>query len=111
VILTSDNPRSEDPEAILEDIKKGIPAAKTGAPSSGERAETDGFRRSPQVIEVLDRREAIEKLVSIAEPGDVLFVLGKGHEDYQIIGDKKIPFDDRLVIQESLKRKTRVFFS
>lgn len=95
VILTSDNPRSEDPEMILEDIKKGV------AKGSG----------APQVFEVLDRREAIEKLVSLAEPGDVLFILGKGHEDYQIIGDKKIPFDDRLVVQECLKRKARVFNS
>lgn len=97
VILTSDNPRSEDPEAILNDIRKGVPKNLNS--------------QSPQVLEVIDRREAIEKLISIAEPGDVLFVLGKGHEDYQIIGDRKIPFDDRLVIQECLKRKTRVFFS
>lgn len=96
LILTSDNPRSEDPEAILRDIKKGVTAAKgTG----------------PEVLEILDRREAIEKIVSLAEPGDAVFVLGKGHEDYQILGEKKIPFDDRLVVQECLKRKSRVFFS
>ncbi len=95
VILTSDNPRSEDPEMILEDIKKGVPKNHGGV----------------QVLEVVDRRQAIEKLVSMAEPGDVLFILGKGHEDYQIIGDRKIPFDDRLVVQECLKRKARVFFS
>ena len=96
VILTSDNPRSEDPEAILEDIKKGIPLP----------AENPA-----QVMVVLDRHEAIEKLIALAEPGDVLFILGKGHEDYQILGEKKIPFDDRLVVQECLQRKTRVFFS
>ena len=94
VILTSDNPRSEDPEAILTDIKRGVPKG-AGA----------------QVVEVLDRHEAIEKLISLAEPGDVLFLLGKGHEDYQIIGDRKISFDDRLVVQDCLKRKTRVAFS
>lgn len=92
VVLTSDNPRSEDPEAILDDIKKGVPK------NSG----------STQIVEILDRTEAIDKIVSLAERGDVVFILGKGHEDYQIIGDKKIPFDDRLVVQDCLKRKARV---
>lgn len=92
VMLTSDNPRSEDPEAILDDIKKGIPKNL----------------RDVQVSEILDRAEAIEKIISLAEPGDAVFILGKGHEDYQIIGDRKIPFDDRLVVQEFLKRKSRV---
>ncbi len=95
VMLTSDNPRSEDPEMILEDIKKGVPK---------NMAEC-------RTMEVLDRREAIEKLISLAMPGDVVFILGKGHEDTQIIGDRKIPFDDRLVVQEILKRKDRVIFS
>lgn len=95
VVLTSDNPRSEDPESILCDIRKGFPSVNQGA----------------EIFEVLDRREAIEKIISLAEPGDAIFILGKGHEDYQIIGDKKIPFDDRLVVQEYLKRKTRVFLS
>jgi UDP-N-acetylmuramoyl-L-alanyl-D-glutamate--2,6-diaminopimelate ligase len=92
VVLTSDNPRSEDPENILEDIKKGVPK------------NSNGF----QIHEILDRKEGIEKIISMAEPGDAVFVLGKGHEDYQIIGDRKIPFDDRLVVQEALKRKSRV---
>jgi UDP-N-acetylmuramoyl-L-alanyl-D-glutamate--2,6-diaminopimelate ligase len=92
VMLTSDNPRSEDPEGILEDIKKGV--SKNS--------------RELQVLEILDRAEAIEKIISLAEPGDAIFILGKGHEDYQIIGDRKIPFDDRLVVQEFLKRKSRV---
>lgn len=92
VMLTSDNPRSEDPEAILEDIKKGVPKNL----------------RDVHVTEILDRKEAIEKIISLAEPGDAVFILGKGHEDYQIIGDRKIPFDDRLVVQESFKRKSRV---
>ncbi len=95
VVLTSDNPRSENPEMILRDIKKGIPA------------ETP----RDHVLEVIDRREAIDKLIAMAEPGDVLFVLGKGHEDYQILGERKIPFDDRLMVQDSLKRKSGVFLS
>jgi len=95
LVLTSDNPRSEDPEAILRDMKKGISRHHTGS----------------QVLEILDRREAIKKLISLAEPGDVVLVLGKGHEAYQILGERKIPFDDRQVVQECLKRKSRVFFS
>lgn len=95
-VMTTDNPRSEDPEAILKEMRKGIC-------HPGEQAL--------QVFEVLDRREAIEKTLSLAEPGDVVFILGKGHEDYQILGEKKVPFDDRLVAQECLKRAKRVFLS
>lgn len=94
LILTSDNPRSEDPLKILKDMKRGILLSE----------------HKPEIYEILDRRKAIEKALWIAEPGDVLFVLGKGHEDYQILGEKKIPFDDRAVIQECLKRKSRVLF-
>lgn len=94
VILTSDNPRSEDPESILKDMKKGI------------RAET-----RCQIVEELDRAAAIHKAVALADAGDIVLILGKGHEDYQILGDRKIPFDDRVVAREALKRKTRVFSS
>ncbi|MFA6600414.1 MAG: UDP-N-acetylmuramoyl-L-alanyl-D-glutamate--2,6-diaminopimelate ligase [Candidatus Omnitrophota bacterium] len=93
LVVTSDNPRSEDPELILEDIRRGLPSDGSG----------------PAVYEISDREEAIDKLLSLAEPGDALFVLGKGHEDYQILGERKIPFDDRLVIQKCLQRKHRVF--
>lgn len=96
VVLTSDNPRSEDPEAILGDIKKGI---------------SPEVRSKVEIYEILNREEAIIKLINLAEPGDVLFVLGKGHEDYQILGERKIPFDDRLVVRECLNRKSRVFLS
>ncbi|MFZ5801748.1 MAG: UDP-N-acetylmuramoyl-L-alanyl-D-glutamate--2,6-diaminopimelate ligase [Candidatus Omnitrophota bacterium] len=96
VIMTSDNPRSEDPEKILQDMRRGVPL------DGGHRAE---------IVEILDRREAIRFATETAKAGDVLFVLGKGHEDYQILGDVKIPFDDRFVIKECLQRKSRVFFS
>ncbi|MCM8775912.1 MAG: UDP-N-acetylmuramoyl-L-alanyl-D-glutamate--2,6-diaminopimelate ligase, partial [Candidatus Omnitrophica bacterium] len=96
VVLTSHKPRSEDPLMILEDMKQGLL-----------------LHRNPgvQVLELPDREQAIEKIIQLAEPGDVVFVLGKGHEDYQILGDRKIPFDDRLVVQECLKKKNRVFLS
>lgn len=92
-VFTSDNPRSEDPEAILKDMKKGL-------------RKMDLTHK--EVVEVLDRKEAIDKIISLARPGDLVFLLGKGHEDYQILGDTKIPFDDRVIARECLKRKTRV---
>ncbi|HOW59458.1 MAG TPA: UDP-N-acetylmuramoyl-L-alanyl-D-glutamate--2,6-diaminopimelate ligase [Candidatus Omnitrophota bacterium] len=96
VILTSDNPRSEDPEDIFRDMRKGLPHP---LPSPGS------------VFEIQDRQEAIEKAISLAKSGDVVFVLGKGHEDYQILGDGKIPFSDREVVEVALKRRSRVFLS
>lgn len=76
-VLTSDNPRTENPEDILGDMRRGL---------SGDGG--DGF-----IVE--DRREAIKKAVEIAEEDDIVLLAGKGHEDYQIIGTEKIHFDDR----------------
>jgi len=87
-IITSDNPRSEDPLAIISDIEKGI--KKTG---------TQNYQIIP------DRREAIAHALSIGEKEDTILVAGKGHEDYQIIKDKVIHFDDAEVIREILKEK------
>lgn len=89
-IITSDNPRTEVPSAIIEEILPGI--RDVAVPFDGER----GF----EVIE--DRRSAIARAVSIAKSGDLIIVAGKGHEDYQIIGDRKIHFDDREVLGELL---------
>lgn len=83
-ILTSDNPRTEEPEAILSEIEKGI------IPD-----------RSYEVIE--DRREAIRKGCLIAKSGDCVLIAGKGHENYQILGTKRIPFDDREIALEILR--------
>lgn len=83
-VLTSDNPRREDPLAILDDIRPGLAAC-------------------PQVVEEVDRRKAIAKAIALLKPGDALLVAGKGHEDYQIIGDTKYPFSDQAVIREVLK--------
>jgi len=84
-IVTSDNPRSEDPQAIVDEILPGI---------------GDAPHRS-----VLDRREAIESAVDEARRGDVVVVAGKGHEPYQIVGNEMLPFDDREVAREALARK------
>ena len=96
VILTSDNPRSEDPEAILKDMRQGLPQP---------------LRPGLGVFEFVDRAEAIEKAISLARPGDAVFVLGKGHEDYQILGGAKVSFSDREVVEAALRKKSRVFLS
>lgn len=87
-ILTSDNPRSEDPLAIISEIEKGI--KKTGIKN---------YKVLP------DREEAIEHALSLGEKGDYILVAGKGHENYQIVKDKIIPFNDSEVIRKILKRK------
>lgn len=85
-VVTSDNPRTEDPNAIIEDIVAGM----------GEG--TDHFEVVP------DRRDAIARAIAIANPGDAILIAGKGHEDYQIIGTEKHHFDDREVAAEELKK-------
>lgn len=87
-IITSDNPRSEEPMAIISDIEKGM--QKTG---------TQNYQIIP------DRREAIAQALSLGEKGDYILVAGKGHEDYQIIKDKITHFDDAEVIREILQAK------
>ena len=97
VILTSDNPRGEDPLAIIRDIEEGVRGRGMrrldGAEALGPEA---GYRVEP------DRRSAIRLGLSTAAPGDVLLVAGKGHEDYQIVGDRRLRFDDREVLREEL---------
>ena len=87
VILTSDNPRSEKAEDILGEIRKGI----------------SGSRKKTQLAVLPDRTEAIRYAVELAETGDALFIFGKGHENYQIIGNEKIPFSDQNVARHWLR--------
>ena len=89
VWLTSDNPRSEDPGAIIEEIAAGVVPPPPG-----------GHVREP------DRREAIRRALDWARPGDTVVVAGKGHETYQIIGGQVLPFDDRVVVREFLAGRT-----
>ena len=84
VILTSDNPRTEDPEAILRDME-------TGLSSSAKR----------KYITIIDRKVAIEEAVKIAKPEDIILVAGKGHEKYQDINGVKYPFDDKQILQNA----------
>jgi len=88
VFVTSDNPRTEDPEAILLDIEKGL-------------QETDYPADRYELL--ADRREAIKKAIEMASPGDVVLIAGKGHETYQIIGGVSHHFDDREEAREAIR--------
>jgi UDP-N-acetylmuramoyl-L-alanyl-D-glutamate--2,6-diaminopimelate ligase len=91
VILTSDNPRTEDPLVILQEVEVGV---------------MDALRQRPQVQyrKVADRREAITAAVREARAGDMVLIAGKGHEDYQILGKTKFHFDDREVAREAIQQ-------
>ncbi len=98
VVLTSDNPRSEDPRRIIEEITRGI--VPPSAPAAPKRATT------PLAIRV-DRREAIDAAIRDAAPGDLVLIAGKGHERYQVIGGRTLPFDDVEVARTALlERRT-----
>jgi UDP-N-acetylmuramoyl-L-alanyl-D-glutamate--2,6-diaminopimelate ligase len=86
-VITSDNPRDEDPQAIVDDIRTGM-------------EKTDG-----KYVEILDRREAIKWAIEHGEPGDIIVLAGKGHEDYQEIKGRKYPMDEREIIKEILKNR------
>jgi UDP-N-acetylmuramoyl-L-alanyl-D-glutamate--2,6-diaminopimelate ligase len=87
VILTSDNPRSEEPAQIIEDMKKGLD------PVTVRKAVT-----------IIDRAEAIRTACMLAQPGDIILVAGKGHEKYQEIQGVKTPFDDMEILTTNLKQ-------
>jgi UDP-N-acetylmuramoyl-L-alanyl-D-glutamate--2,6-diaminopimelate ligase len=115
VIVTSDNPRSEDPEQIVDEIKRGIvmPADRMPAdrmPADRMPADRVGPKgpaspRSTPHLAVIDRKAAIERAVRDAGPGDLVLIAGKGHEKYQVIGDRVLPFDDVEVAREALARR------
>ena len=81
-IVTSDNPRTEDPNLIIEDILKGL----------------DETKENYKVV--IDRKEAIKEAIQMAEDDDIVIIAGKGHENYQIIGKVKHHFDDKEIAQE-----------
>ena len=94
VVVTSDNPRTEDPEAIIREV---VPGVEVGLREAG---------RGRYVVHT-DRRIAIGEAVRMAQPGDLVLLAGKGHENYQIIGTTKHPFDDRVVAREAIEALTR----
>jgi UDP-N-acetylmuramoyl-L-alanyl-D-glutamate--2,6-diaminopimelate ligase len=86
VILTSDNPRFESPESILDEMTQGIDP-----------------RFNHKVLVIVNRKEAIKTACALARPGDIILVAGKGHETYQEIKGVKYPFDDKMVLKEILE--------
>ncbi len=82
IIVTSDNPRTEDPDAIIDEIQAGF--------------------RGTGYLRITDRRQAIGRALAEARPGDIVLLAGKGHETYQIIGTEKRHFDERDVVAEWL---------
>ncbi|HVF52801.1 MAG TPA: UDP-N-acetylmuramoyl-L-alanyl-D-glutamate--2,6-diaminopimelate ligase [Actinomycetota bacterium] len=88
LVVTSDNPRSEDPQAILDEITKGVVSERGGPPDA----------------EMVDRRAAIALAVASARPGDVVVIAGKGHEMGQQFATETVPFDDRIVAAEEIQR-------
>jgi UDP-N-acetylmuramoyl-L-alanyl-D-glutamate--2,6-diaminopimelate ligase len=101
-ILTSDNPRTEDPLAILEEVEKGL---KSLPLKEWDPNEIELWRTKKGYLKVSDRREAIRMAIQLARPSDTVLIAGKGHEDYQIIGKKRFPFDDRIEAQKVLEGK------
>jgi UDP-N-acetylmuramoyl-L-alanyl-D-glutamate--2,6-diaminopimelate ligase len=101
VFVTSDNPRSEDPMAIIREILPGVRRSMGDDPRGRDEQE--------RCLVIPDRKAAIRRALSSAEPDDCVVIAGKGHETYQILGDRTIPFDDREVAREILRasRPTR----
>ena len=91
VVITSDNPRSEDPQRIIDEVKRG--------------ADPETRQSNAEVLTVVDRREAIAHAIQRAAPGDLVLVAGKGHEKYQDVGGRTLPFDDVAVAREALETR------
>jgi UDP-N-acetylmuramoyl-L-alanyl-D-glutamate--2,6-diaminopimelate ligase len=98
-VITSDNPRTEEPSAILEMILDGVRAEPCPAIFESDLA---GARRGH--VAIVDRRQAIAAAVGAARADDVVLIAGKGHEDYQIVGKTKHPFDDREEARKALQK-------
>ena len=92
ILITSDNPRNEDPKRIIEEIQRGI--------TSDTRRDSE-----QRIVAFVDRGDAIRRAIEVARPGDFVLIAGKGHEKYQVIGDQALPFDDVEVAQEVLDRR------
>jgi UDP-N-acetylmuramoyl-L-alanyl-D-glutamate--2,6-diaminopimelate ligase len=101
-ILTSDNPRTEDPLAILDEVEKGLKFLHL---KEWDEDEIKSWRLGKGYLKMPDRREAIRTAIRLALPSDTVLIAGKGHEDYQIIGKKKFSFDDRIEAKKALEEK------
>ena len=104
-IITSDNPRLEDPLTIIAEIEAGID------PAQAQKTTPDNLRleNGTHVYTVIsERRKAIEAAIHAAQSGDIILIAGKGHEDYQILGTQKIPFDDRIITKQILELRSQL---
>ncbi len=99
VIVTSDNPRSEDPQEIIEEILKGVAPPNHQPPGRGGSAPATPY------LSIVDRGTAIERAVEEASPGDVVVIAGRGHETHQEVGARRMSFDDAGVTRASLARR------
>jgi UDP-N-acetylmuramoyl-L-alanyl-D-glutamate--2,6-diaminopimelate ligase len=90
IVITSDNPRSEDPARIIDEIKRGI--------------QTPPGRQAVPMFAIVDRSEAIQFAIETAQPGDLVLLAGKGHEKTQVIGSRELPFDEVAIAREALER-------
>jgi UDP-N-acetylmuramoyl-L-alanyl-D-glutamate--2,6-diaminopimelate ligase len=98
VVVTSDNPRSEDPEQIIAEVMAGVPV------NDRRRGSGRGGSRAPRVSAIVDRGAAIAEAIACARRGDVLVIAGKGHEQGQeLAGGHVVPFDDVTVAREALR--------
>ena len=93
-ILTSDNPRTEEPLKIIADVEVGLTTAGLARIEEARANDSTGYIVEP------DRRGAIAIALRLARPGDVIVIAGKGHEDYQLVGSRVLKFDDRAVVRE-----------
>ncbi len=101
-ILTSDNPRTEDPSAIMDEVEKGLKSLHL---KEWDQDEIKLWRSRRGYLRVPDRREAIRTAIRLALPSDTVLIAGKGHEDYQIVGKVKFPFDDRIEAKKALEER------
>ncbi len=101
-ILTSDNPRTEDPLVIMDEVETGF---KSFSLEEWHQNEINSWRSRKGYLKVPDRREAIRTAIRLAQPLDTVLIAGKGHEDYQIIGRRRFPFDDRVEAKKALEDK------
>jgi UDP-N-acetylmuramoyl-L-alanyl-D-glutamate--2,6-diaminopimelate ligase len=104
VIVTSDNPRTEDPRAIIREIEEGMRGS--GIRISGTNSHFVEPGKTPYLV-VPDRNVAINAAIGMANPGDVVVLAGKGHEDYQVLGDKKVHFDDREEARKAIRKRQK----
>lgn len=101
-LVTSDNPRSEDPLKIMAEIERGIKLLRV------KKYQLEELSSEPEkkgYILIASRKKAIERAIFLAKPKDIILIAGKGHEDYQILGDKKIPFDDREEARTAIRKR------